>query len=150
MGKRKKHKIPIRKEKPPMGKYPRVQYEPDKILDKRISWHIRIIDRRGPFGWEKVGATTLWEGVFPKLSSFEGLTWQEIFRHEKNHPIKKNELSREAKKRLSEIEQDDIDGLISLGITKVKRILGIQDRNILKVLWWDPKHQACLSKKKHT
>ncbi len=31
-----------------------------------------------------------------------------------------------------------------------QRIWGIKDRNILKVLWWDPDHEVCPSLKKYT
>ena len=42
-----------------------------------------------------------------------------------------------------EIQQDDIDKLMSFRIAGKKRVWCIQDRNIMRVLWWDPQHEIC-------
>ncbi|MBX7259668.1 MAG: hypothetical protein K1Y02_25150 [Candidatus Hydrogenedentes bacterium] len=53
-----------------------------------------------------------------------------------------NEICKNAQKRLSEIRQDDIDELFSFRIMKKKRLWGILDRHVFKILWWDPDHQV--------
>ena len=145
-----KKKQPTHKEKPKDKKTPRGGTRLDQVLGDCVSWHIRILDREGPWGWSDLDKSKLWGCVFQRLSEFEKLTWQEIFRNRKNHPIKKHRLCPKAQQRLSDINQDDTDELISLGVTDISRVWGIQDRNILKVLWWDPDHEVCPSKKSRT
>ena len=45
--------------------------------------------------------------------------------------------------RLEAMGQDDIDSVMSLGVTQIGRVFGIMDHNIMKVLWWDPDHLVC-------
>ncbi len=54
------------------------------------------------------------------------------------------------KKRLEEIEQDEIALFYSLRLSGKKRMWGIKDNNIFWILWWDPFHEICPSFKKHT
>ena len=147
---KRKNKNPARKENPPFQKRP--QSDPGVLPseEKGIAWHFEFLDRYGPFGWDNATKEALWVQIRPMLSKLEKLSWPEIFMHPKNHPIKKHNLSPEAQERLEEIEKNDIDEVISLGITKLSRVLGIRNHNILKILWCDPNHKACLSKKQNT
>ena len=114
-----------------------------------ISWHIRTLDKEGPWGWKQINALTLWGDVFSKLSNFETMQWSEIL-NRNNHAIPISRICPNAQNRLREINQDDTDEIVSLHLTGKKRIWGIRDRHILKVLWWDPDHTICPSLKKHT
>ena len=141
-------KKPIHKENPPLGKYPRGGEKAEKIAGP-VAWHIRTIDQEGPWGWRKIDASTLWEEVFSKISNFETMEWSEIL-NRNNHAVQVAGLCSQAQKRLSDIKQDDTDEMVSLHLTGKKRIWGIKDRNILKIIWWDPEHSVCPSLKKHT
>lgn len=75
--------------------------------------------------------------------------WQDISGRE-HHAIEVDRLSREAQARLEQIGQDDVDEMFSFHFSGKQRIIGIRDMNVVRLLWWDPEHQVCLSHKKHT
>lgn len=141
-------KKPFHKETPPVKKYPRGGEKAPGIIEP-ISWHIRTIDKEGLWGWKRINGSTLWEDILSKMSSFETMEWSEIL-NRNNHSIPISKLCSNARKRLEEIQQDDIDEIVSLHLTGKKRVWGIKDRNILKILWWDPDHTVCPSDKKYT
>lgn len=78
------------------------------------------------------------------------MKWKELIPSYRSHFIKCTDLCKEAQDHLQMIEQDDIDSVVSLGITQKARIVGILDHNILKVLWWDPDHLVCPVEKPNT
>jgi len=133
---------------PPEKKYPRGGEKAEKIV-KVISWHIRIIDKDGTWGWEQINGLTLRDDILSKMSNFETMEWSEIL-NRNNHAVPISEICPEAQKRLVRLQQDDVDEIISLHLTGKKRVWGIRDQNILKILWWDPHHTVCPSLKKHT
>jgi hypothetical protein len=78
------------------------------------------------------------------------MTWQEILSatggrsHGNNsHNISVSELIKEARDRLAEINLDDVDELFSLRLEGKIRIWGMLDNDVLKILWYDPKHEIC-------
>ena len=102
-------------------------------------------------GWHGLDLHKLLE-VRAKLANFESMTWNQILidGKKKNHAIQINQLSAEARRRLTELRLDDIDELVSLGLSGKQRIFGIRDRDVLMLLWWDPNHRVCPARKKHT
>lgn len=102
----------------------------------------------GPFGWDRLEKKVL-NNILQKLKNFESMTWGEI-EGRRHHSISKDTLSRTAQKRLEEIHMDDVDEVFSLAMGGTERIFGVRERNIFKILWWDPDHQVCPSSKKHT
>ena len=79
----------------------------------------------------------------------ESIAWDKL--HETgSHPIAVGKLSSDARRRLTDLGQDDLDELYSLRMQGQERIFGIRDRWILRILWWDPGHLVCPSVKKHT
>jgi len=152
MGRKKRKKKPSHREIPGTGKNPRVQEPVDLLTESKVSWHLRIIDTAGEWGCKEIDKITLWKDIHAKLSEFEKKTWKEILVKErtKNHLISVADICKEAQKRLKDIRQDDVDELVSLRLSGKKRIWGIKDRNILRILWWDPKHTVYPTRKKHT
>jgi hypothetical protein len=143
-------KQPFSKEIPSEKKYPRGGEKADKIPDL-ISWHIRIADKYGSWAWNQDNGLTLekFESILSKMSNFETMKWSEIL-NRNNHAISISDIIPEARRRLKEIRQDDVDELISLNLNGKKRVWGIRDQNILKILWWDPNHTVCPSLKRYT
>ena len=113
-----------------------------------VCWRFSIMDRGGPFSFEGVKAK-VWKRILEKLRQWDSMTWGEIEGPE-NHAISVEQLSPQARNRLMEINQDDIDEVFSLRLTGRERLIGIRDRHVLRVLWWDPEHGVCPSSKKHT
>ncbi|MBA7650307.1 hypothetical protein ES703_58110 [subsurface metagenome] len=150
--KKKIKKRPAHKKFPPPLKIPRGKEKVKKIEEEYISWHLRILDKNGDWSWRGIDEKTIWEDIHSKLSELEKKTWNEILIKEKyrNHLILISKICPRAQERLRKIKQDDIDELVSLRLTGKKRVWGIKERNILKVLWWDPYHTVCPSIKSYT
>ncbi len=87
--------------------------------------------------------------VIDGLRPFESMTWGEI-EGSRHHFISRGSIIAAAQKRLRDTRQDDVDELFSLRLGGKKRVFGIRDGSVLRLLWWDPKHQICPSVPKHT
>lgn len=107
-----------------------------------ISWHFRYLDYGGPFGWDACEVAHLKKAIMDRVRSFETMTWRELRDRDLLHTFQLDRVSSEARRRLLEIEQDDVAALVSLRVEKRRRIWGIQDRLYFRVLWWDPEHQV--------
>jgi hypothetical protein len=129
---------------------------------KYPGWHFRSMDIDGPWGFcptkhDDSDAQILaydehcetLEYIRGKLSEFEVRYWSEILgKH--SHAVSLEGLSPEARLRLEEIGQFDVEELVSLHFSSTGRLWGIRDNEYFKILWWDPNHQVCTSDLKHT
>ncbi len=97
------------------------------------------MDMNGPWGWSNLDAQTLL-AIRQFLANLETMEWNALLHQNRAHTIAREKLSADARRRLEELRQDDIDDLISLRKTGRERIWGIKDRDVLKLLWWDPEH----------
>jgi hypothetical protein len=133
---------------------PSTQKKPASLFDEdwremRPAWRISLLEIYTPFGWIEIDE--LDAGLIrERLGSYESMKWKEIIFSYRSHFISRTDLCAEAQKHLEKIEQDDIDSVVSLGITQKGRVFGILEHNILKVLWWDPDHKICPSVKPNT
>lgn len=87
--------------------------------------------------------------VREKLAALETFAWSQLDRR-KHHRIAVADLSAAAKKRLETINQDEVDALYSLRLAGAERLWVILHGNVCYLLWWDPDHTVCPSKRKHT
>jgi hypothetical protein len=101
-----------------------------------------------PFGWHSVTGTKF-HYIRDKLAHYETMTWSEILGPQ-NHQIPRANLCHDAQVRLRELKQDDIDSLLSLHLSARERVFGILEGSVLRILWWDPEHGVCPSRKRHT
>jgi len=147
----KKRKKPKARIEPSPTKQPKVAYNPTSYNHLRPSWRISKIEMIGPYGWRNIDAETLIY-IHGKLANFESMTWNDILIKNKknNHSVEIDKLSSTAKARLTEIQLEDIDELVSLRLSGKQRVWGILDQGVLILLWWDPNHQVCPSNLKHT
>lgn len=106
------------------------------------------LDLDGPYGWGKVTELHLRE-ITSKLSELEKFSWAQLDKH-RHHPIARENLGADARKRLREIKQDDVDVLHTLRLAGTRRVWGILVGNVYYVLWWDPGHKVYPVEKKHT
>ena len=112
-------------------------------------WGFRIVDLGGPWCWTELDGAGLGE-VLARLRALESMTWDEIDGPTGSHHVATAKLSRDARNRLVEIRQDDAESLFSIRVTGERRVWGILDEHVLRMLWWDPRHEVCPSIKKHT
>jgi hypothetical protein len=131
-------------------KIPRGESVVGNYDSQQIAWHLRGLDLGGPFGWAGVLQHEGFAELFGALSAFETMTWAEIKANNSSHSVRVDLLSKAARDRLVEIEQDDVEELFSLRISGRRRVWGIQDRHILRLLWWDPEHEVFPTSPKHT
>jgi hypothetical protein len=87
--------------------------------------------------------------VLAKLQNFESMKWREIL-GEDHHLIPVERLCKQAQDRLESIRLDDIDEVLSMRVGGLERVIGWRFDGAVYLLWWDPRHEACPSKKKHT
>jgi hypothetical protein len=117
---------------------------------QKISWRFSRVDRDG--SW-KCSLSSLSEDkvkdVVRKFKEFDSMTWAEL-KGKDHHNIPVTNISKDARKRLVEIKRDDIDTLFSIRLCGVERIIGVREGDVFNILWWDPFHLVCPSKKKHT
>lgn len=125
---------------------PRISTDP---LQLSPSWQFEFIDIDGPWGWNNIDKDYLLSKILKSIINFESMKWREIL-NRNNHEIEKYRITKQAQKRLTELNMDDIESLVSLRIMGAVRIWGIRVHNCFKVLWWDPEHQVYPSKLKHT
>jgi hypothetical protein len=115
--------------------------------DRSPSWRFSTVDKGGMFAWPCNIQTEL--EIVQKLHGFDSMLWSEI-EGKIHHAILKSSLSKEAQKRRDEIKQEDVDEVFSFHLSGKERIFCIRAGGVAKLLWHDPEHQVCLSKKKHT
>jgi len=142
-----KTKIPRQASEPNPLKQPKSK-DPE-IAGSPLAWRFSGADSDGPFAWTTLIHGSPFKEVIERLHEFEKMNWEQIIRTG-SHPIEIWKCEKAARDRLAEIKQDDIDELMSFRITGLKRVWCIQDRNIMRVLWWDPEHAVCPSPKKNT
>lgn len=149
-GRAKGDKKPVPGGNPPASrKQPRLERNPASIESEYISWQVQSLDLEGPYGWAAVGRKVFWEDIWPKILNFETQTWGEL-KGRQSHFVARDRLSREARKRLEVLGQDDVDELFSLRLSGRQRLWGIVDRHVFKMLWFDSDHAVCPSLLKHT
>lgn len=108
-----------------------------------LSWRFSHRDMGGPFGWATVSDSELTD-VLGKLVEFETKTWDQLHAA-RCHPMSISVLEKPARDRLTELDLDDYDNLMSFHLSGPKRIWCVADGNLMRVLWWDPDHQAYLT-----
>jgi hypothetical protein len=143
-------KIPKYQGHPSSAKTPRIetQIDPQRM---RVHWSFEYFDK--PFRLD----TTRLEDEDPfieiahHMRSFEGRTWAQIeSRADHDHAVSCDKMVRKAQNRLKEIKLDDNSELWRFRFSGKRRIWGIRQRNLFKVIWSDPEHLICPSEMRHT
>lgn len=125
---------------PASSKIPRAAYIPNDSGCPQFQFEL---DMDGPFGWDHFKIKEL-PDLLAKLFELQRCSWQEL-KDKGSHLVAIEKLEAPAQKRLRELKRDDLDNLYSLRLTGKKRVWGVKNNNILRILWWDPEHQVCLS-----
>ena len=108
-------------------------------------WSVDRVDWEGAWGWGDVRITELFSEIIPKLLDFETMKWWEVERGG-SHFVDLTNCCAEAQARALEIDlREDI--LFSLRLTGIKRVWGVREIAILRLLWWDPEHTVCPSRR---
>jgi hypothetical protein len=105
-----------------------------------LAWRFGQTDKAGPFAWN-IAPYEKFHEIAHKLFEFENMNWNDI-KAQGSHPIATEKLCDEARKRLVEIEKDDLDELLSLRLTGSNRVWCVKTGHILRPLWWDEDHKV--------
>jgi hypothetical protein len=116
---------------------------------ERVSWHFALADLGGDWSWMDLGPEKLKE-VRRKLCNYESQTIGQLVSTGGNHGIETSEICKEARQRLLDIQQDDLDKLWSLHLTNTERVWGVIKGSVFSLLWWDPNHTVYPVEKKRT
>lgn len=121
---------------------------PNANISTKPVWRFSTVDKTGPFKWPVGKAEEL--EIIKQLHNFDSMEWEEI-KGASHHFINVSDLSNIAINQLKSISQDDIEQIFSFRISAKQRIFCLPlDRGIARLLWYDPNHEVCPSKKKHT
>lgn len=122
---------------------------PTNIENTHLAWRFSKADLNGPY---HCGALShedfrqLWD----RLRSFEGKNAEELHANGSLHEVSIENISREAKQRISELKYDDIDSIHSFRIDGKCRLWCMKYQNIFCILWWDKDHEVYPVEKRHT
>lgn len=122
--------------------------DPSIHHDLPVGWRFGRADKHGPWAWSNHSCETLLETI-AKLADLESMREDE-WRQRGCHPVPLEQLCKDAHNRLRELDQDDLDELMSFRLSGAERVWCIRDRNVMRVLWWDPQHEVCPSLLKNT
>ena len=120
---------------------------PQAIEGRYLAWRFSNGDQGGPFSVKKLTDTDRHE-LWRRMTDYEGMTATEL--SAKNHPIPQQRLAPEARKRLRELQLDDLVELWSFRITGKRRFWCIKNENVYALLWWDPWHRVYPVQKRNT
>jgi hypothetical protein len=147
-GKKKQAKV---KNAPAESKTARVGENPGSTNHKQPAWIIGILDVDGPWGRTKVESVDDFvTKILKKLKNADSKTWAQIRSEPGNNDIPVEKLIKDARDRLKELKLQDLDAIFHFRFSGKERLWGIRDQHHFKILWWDPEHEICPSKLKHT
>lgn len=146
----KKNKKPAWKAEPQPAKEVRFQTTPESTNQQTPAWQFHKRDREhAAWGWDRLSHQEFCDLVYDKLANFESMTWDEILkaaggrnRGNNSHNVTLEKCCKDARDRLAELMQDDIDELFSLRLTGTHRLWGIKEGRVLRFIWNDPDHSV--------
>jgi hypothetical protein len=144
----KKDKTPTAKFQPG-GKTPRAGGDPDDANRQTPVWSVSRFDHDGPWGRNGCSPEAIiWETIFPKMVSYESMTWNDILQNRKyNHSVEVDKMIKAARDRLMVLRMDEYEELFRFRLAGTGRVWGIRDGRVFQILWWDPDHKVCPSTK---
>lgn len=126
----------------------------------KVVWVFDDVDKDGKFAFDlsAISKDKNLEIIFEKLLSYSSMTWGEVKKQthdngkSKHHNLDVSKLSKEAQERIKFkcSEQNDYDSIFSFALQNKLRIIGIRDKYLFHVKWYDPNHMFCPSNKKRT
>jgi hypothetical protein len=114
-------------------------FDPEKEL---VQWTFEVFDHNLDWRKDKSVHAGFCE-IGDQLKSYSQRTWGEIrLSHKRDHPIPCDQLCPRAQGRLRDLKLDDIDELWRFRFSNTRRLWGIKDGRLMKVVWWDPDHEV--------
>lgn len=127
---------------PKQRKVPHIVENVDGFRNQNFKWCAddRYIDYDDEeWGWGRVTIQEFFQNLLPRLQDYETMTWSDILRRDSCHDLVVSEICARAQRRLQET-QLDIDTLHQIDMKQPCRLWGYRDRQILFLIWHDPRH----------
>jgi hypothetical protein len=141
-----KHQVPsTAKTASQPEKRPRVGQNVDDFWGSHPVWSFARLDFYAEVGgWAKLDPDDRDE-LLERFRQWEKMTWKEILvdGRKQNHAIFVYKCCDKSKERLEHLKLDDLEELVSLRVNSRGRVIGILDRGVFQILWWDPNHGVC-------
>ena len=128
--------------KPSSKKVVHITENVDSLPKLNFRWRVddRFIDYdHEEWGWGKVTIQEFFKELLHRLQDYETMTWAEVLSRDSCHDMEASKLSSKAKQRLLQI-LPEIDTLHQLDMKQPCRLWGYRDRQVLYLIWHDPKH----------
>lgn len=117
--------------------------------NKYLVWRFDKADQNGLFRFDLEREDMDHKLLLQKIMVYSNRTWGEIIREthdQKNktchHPLDVAKVSTQALERIRAMELEGrTDGLFSLRLGNLKRIVGIRENEVFHAIWYDPKHE---------
>lgn len=137
--------------KPDVEKNPKLQKNPDSIMQYKMEWGKNGADLIGEWSW---GQPRKWtdeewnEIILYNLSELSNLSWYEIYaqrtggkeRHKKHHDMSVEVICDEAFERWLEIGLEEYDTAFRFRFSNKQRLWGYRIFTKFNIVWWDPEH----------
>lgn len=114
-----------------------------------------MLDRNGLFAFDIHRDDFNHKLFLDKLISYGNMTWSDIKRQthdegrSKNHYLSEEKLSDAAWERIhAKHLEDRTDIIFSLALENLLRVIGLLENGVFQIIWYDPNHMFCPSRKK--
>jgi len=128
-------------------------------ISGKPKWVFRHIALDGAFSFRRFfSAAGKWEKILKQLQDYETMIGRGNggIEGDRCHFLNTNSFSskgRKAWEEFSHVNPDNDtaqDHTFSLRFDSEERIIGVLEGDVFQIIWWDPKHEFCECKKKHT
>jgi hypothetical protein len=141
---RNRKRKPKAKHKPDPQRQPTAgDLDPDVTPPGHLTWRMARVDFGGGWGWRLLANGEM-ERLKTVLTEYETTPLHTLRYNARVREIPVQDVCEEARQRLEELEQNDLESLweLRLGVGDW-RAWGILDRSTFDFLWWDPDHTVC-------
>ena len=120
--------------------------------NEKIIWRFDRLDKDGPFAFDLLRKDFKHQEVLGKIIEYSNMTWDSVKKqtHDKKskHHYLESGFSASALQRIKvKLSEDEQDSIFSFALQNKLRLIGIREQEKFHVIWYDPEHQFCPSKK---
>lgn len=119
-----------------------------------VAWCFDRIDRNGKFAFDVSSSNFDHKEIIDKLISYGSMTWVDLKKQthdnkkSKHHFLSPDKVSPEALSRIkSLLLEEEVDSVFSFAFQNLLRIVGVRKDEKFYIMWYDPKHEFCPSRK---
>lgn len=126
---------------------------------EKIIWVFDDVDKDGKFAFnlDEIERQSNLKEIFDKILAYSSMTWGKIKKQthddgrSKHHNLSVDKLTKDAVNRINiKCDDNDYDSIFSFALQNKLRIIGVREKNLFHVKWYDPNHEFYHISKKHT